>query len=201
MITLEETHKRITGLKEAIAEKTKKQRIFLKLQGLDDEILKRKEEVADTDTKLDTAKESLKDLRNEKEQAIRGVAEKIEERITRILPHGKAVISFPESKDGQVIIGWEMEIKSQNVTKSIFIRYEGLSGAQKVMFDQALSYAMLTNKNGILIYEAAEVDRDNLKLLLEKLKDTGFQVIVNTWYNPPVAGFSKILKNWNVIKL
>ncbi len=162
----------------------------MKLQGLDEEILKQQGNILDIDKKLDEEKEDLEKLRAKKEADVRGVMEQIRARVNKLLPYGKSFIAVD---DGQTIIGWTID--------KIFIRREGLSGAQKIMFDQALSYALLAGRTGILEYEAAEIDKDNFKLLLERLNDTGFQVIVKTWYNPPVKGFSKILKDWNVIKL
>jgi hypothetical protein len=188
---LKQTEEHIAALNKVIAEKNQKQAKLLKLQGLDDEILKREEELLTIDKDLVTEKEKLENLRTEKETGVRGVMEQIRARVDKLLPHGKCEITVTD--EGQAIIGWTID--------KIFVRYEGLSGAQKVMFDQAMAYTLLAGKTGILVYEAAEVDKDNLKLLLECLKGTGFQVIVNTWYTPPVKGFAKILKDWNVIKL
>ena len=192
---LNETKSHIDGLKSAIAEKNKKQAGLLKLQGLDDEILKGQKEIVTIDEKLVTTKNELAALRANKEASVSEILDQIRERIDKLLPHGKSVISLTD--DGQIIIGWD----TMPYGKSMFVRYEGLSGAQQKIFDQALSYARLAGRTGILIYEAAEVDKENLQLLLERLKNTGFQVIINTWYQPPVKGFSKILKYWNVIKL
>lgn len=188
---LKETKEHMEALKLKIKEKGQEQAKLLKLQGLGDEILKREEEVTNINEKLETAKDKLAELRKTKDTAVNQVLDQIKERIDKLLPTGKSILHINE--DGHVTIGWNID--------KVFVRYEGLSGAQKVMFDQAMSYALLAGKTGILVYEAAEVDKENLKLLLERLKSTGFQVIVNTWYNPPVKGFSKILKDWNVIKL
>lgn len=187
---LKQTKEHKEGLESAITLANQKQAKLLSLQGLDNEILKGQEEILEIDKNLVKEKEKLANLRAEKETNVRGVMDKIHARVDKLLPYGKSVISIDE---GQAIIGWTVD--------KTFVRYEGLSGAQKIIFDQALSYALLAGKTGILEYEAAEVDKDNLKLLLERLNNTGFQVIVKTWYNPPVKGFSKILKDWNVIKL
>lgn len=187
---LNETKTHLNALNTAIRDLQVKQAKLLKLQGLDDEILKQQEMMEKINGDLETANNTLKSLRSRKEKHISESMDKLRQRIDYLLPSGKCIVEIIE--DGKIVIGWEIE--------GIFVRYGGLSEAQKTIFDQALSYAIMDGKNGFLIYEAATIDKDNLKLLLDRLLDVKFQVNVNTWYNPPVKGFSQILKKWNVIK-
>lgn len=166
----------ISGLIAKGQELRKKEAIFLKIQGINEEIEKTNLERSETKTKLAKEKKKLKGLIVKKNVAVAGSTEKIAEKMKEVLPVGDAVFDV---SDG-LSIGWK-DLDT--------VPYNGLSGCQKQIFDTALAHVLDSN---IIVLEAAELDVDHLAAALEDLALMDKQVIVNTCH--PVITHPKAFK-------
>ena len=156
----------IAGLIGKGQELRKKEAVFLKLQGINEEIEKTTLERTDIQGRLEKAKDNLKALVKKKNNAVADAAGKIVESMNQVLPTGKGVF---DCLDG-LVIGWEDETGKRTP-------YNGLSGGQKQIFDTALAHVLDAN---IIVLEAAELDSDHMAAALEDLAKMEKQVIVNT---------------------
>ncbi len=138
--------------------------IFLKAQGLREQIEGTRAASIELEVDIQEAKEGLAELKSQKASAVAGTVSAIKEKMDAVLPDGEAVISV----DGSLAIGW----KIGNDVKA----YNGLSGGEKVVFDAALANAL---GSGIMLYEGAEMDDERMTGLIESL-DHDKQVIINT---------------------
>ncbi len=142
-----------------------KESIFLKVQGVNEEIEKTSLERSETRGKLEDARKNKKDLMDKKNKAVAEAAGEISASMNEILPAGKAVF---DCLDG-LCIGWEID----GVKKP----YNGLSGGEKQIFDTALAHVLDAN---IIVMECAELDSDHMQAALEDLAGLDKQVILST---------------------
>ena len=180
----------IDGLIEKGKELRKKEKIFLKASGLNESIEKLKAELVTLEANIETEKEQLAELKAKKSEALKNTLMAMQDKITELLPMGDGIVHIED--DGSLAIGWLLPGKA-------FVRYDGLSGGQKVIFGEALGNALLGDASKFIIYEAAEVEGyDSLPALLKQIKKTqsDTQIIVNTWFKPKT-----IPKGWNLIEL
>jgi len=147
--------------------------IFLKLQGINETIEKTKQERTKTQTDLETAKATKKELIAKKNAAVSASFSKIIDKMNEVLPSGQAAISL----DDGLFIGWEVDIET-----GVYTPYNGLSGAQKQIFDAALGHVLDAN---IIIMECAELDDDHMLAALEDMGAVDKQVLFSTCH--PVA--------------
>jgi hypothetical protein len=179
--------KQIEGLRAKKAELLEKQQVFLKVQGLDEELEKARVEIIDKQTTVEKLKEKLSDLKTQKANALEATFQALADKIGEVLPDGDAAFYIDE--DGKLLIGWKRG--------ELYIPYDGLSGAEKAVFDSALSHALLGEaENKILVIEAAELDKKRLSVELKKLNELDSQVIILTCHEP-----EGIPKGWNLIRL
>ncbi len=148
-----------------------KEAVFLKIQGINEEIEKANQDRDKIKKDLVTAKELKRTLLNKKNAAVAIAAEKITAKMTEILPFGKAVF---DCVDG-LKIGWDDDG---------YTPYNGLSGCQKQIFDTALAHVLNAN---IIIMEAAELDSDHMAAALEDLAGVEKQVIISTCHSVEVV--------------
>jgi len=178
----------VSGLIGKIAALRSDNALFLKAQGLDEQKEKAGKELSEVEVDLQNVKEELSELQGQKANALRVTAEALAAKMGEVLPEGRALFEIGE--DG-VFIGWENQGKR--------IPYPGLSGGQKVPFDQALSHALLGDaKTKVLIYEAAEADRQHLDALIQHLTKSpeNVQVILNSCHRP-----GEIPEGWQVVDM
>ena len=172
----------ITGLNQKLRDLRTKQAKFLAAQSIDTQIAKSQTETNQSKTTLESVKSELAELKAKKSDSLKFTIISMEEKITEMLPGGRAVVKI---EDGAMSIGWHL------MPDDRLVEYESLSGGQKKMFEQALTRAML-KKGGLLIYEAAEVDPVNLKLLMMAVKTKPYQIIINSWKKP------QAMKGWTL---
>lgn len=175
----------INGLKVRIKTLRDERDLLLKAQGLE-------EQAEAANTKAETLKESVdakkrliqthKDRINSVMSSSTGALEK---KMAEILPAGKPV--FHIGADGDVFIGW---VKPD---ESVPVPYTGLSGGERVPFNQALLFAL---GGTVLVEEAAEVDREHLGPILQRLGESDTQSIVNTCHAP-----QEIPLGWTVVEV
>lgn len=168
----------LTGLESKKTQLQADERIFLKMSGINEEIEKAVQDKETILESLETAKKTRDDLKKKKSESIAATTTKIEKKMDELLPSGRAVFSYEEDENEKfnMAIGWNCDKKTTP--------YNGLSGAEKQIFDGALADLLGAN---IIVVEAAEIDPDNLQPTLEKLSKLDKQVIVNTWYPVDIA--------------
>lgn len=170
------------GLVAAGKKLREKERLFLKAQGLDERIAKSQKEIIAEESELETIKEDLALKISEKNKAVAGTITALAEKMGEILPVGETVLDVT---DGKFLIGWKIDGSLR--------AYSGLSGGEKVTFDSALDQALGC---GIIVQESAELDKDFLLQVIEKLTLLDKQVIVNSCHPP-----AEIPEGWNATTL
>jgi len=161
----------ITGLQAAIIVKRRERDTHIRLQGLNTEAEKLRQEALDYSNKAEAEKVKLSALHAQRAQLVQKTSSALMERMKEVLPAGHPDVEVTE--DG-VFIGW---IRPDGTR----IAYNGLSGGEKVAFDAALAMALKAN---VVIIEAAEMDEKRLSGSLEKLGAAPVQAIVSTCYPP-----------------
>ena len=165
---LEMANNQLSGLEAKGKELRGKEALFLKDQGLAEEVAKAQKERDDKKPLLADLKIKLADLKDQKRLAVGATATALAKKMGEILPTGKAVFEAGESG---VFIGWDKP--------SGRVPYDGLSGGEKATFDAALCHAL---KADLIVVEAAEVSihfKNALGEMLKKLATFPGQVIVN----------------------
>ena len=188
MSDIEMIKSQIQGLSMRLQQLESHQRLFIKAQGIDEAEAGARKDNSNHEVDLQESKEKLAELLAKKRDAVKTSVDSLTSKMNEILPTGKAIF---EIEDSGIFIGWQRPDKKR-------VPYAGLSGGQKVPFDQALCAALVGDaKLKVLIFEAAEADENNLNALIEKLTaapdDT--QVIVNSWFMP-----EKVPDSWNVVR-
>jgi hypothetical protein len=173
----------ISGLRQRIETLRESERLFVKAQGIDEQIEKSRANITKLDADTSGLKEELSELKAQKIKAMTETAVALSARMNQILPEGKAIFNITE--DGKVFFGWKI---GKNVKP-----YAGLSGGEQKVFDSALVYALGAN---IVIMEAAELDKNRLPAALSSLNKLDAQVICLTCHEP-----LGIPRGWNVVRL
>ena len=137
---------------------------FLKASGLAESIEKARIEAVSIEETLEDIKDELKEKVAEKNAGVAKTTDAIAEKMSDILPEGKALLSV----ENGLSISWDET------------PYAGLSGSQKVTFDGAIVHALGCD---IIVMEAAEVDSESLPAMLDKLKDIEEQVFISTCHS------------------
>ena len=163
----------ITGLISKGKALRTQEAIFLKLQGINETIEKTKQERGLTQSALLVAKMDRKELIAKKNEAVSASFSKIIDKMNEVLPSGRAAFNL----DDGLFIGWEVD-----VGEGVYTPYNGLSGAQKQIFDAALGHVLDAN---IIIMECAELDDDHMLAALEDMGAVDKQVLFSTCH--PVA--------------
>ena len=148
--------------------------IFLKMQGINEEIEKTRQDQETNKESLASAKKSLKSLVSKKNEAVSTSLSKIKDKMNSVLPSGLAAINM----DDGLFIGWEVE------GDGVYTPYNGLSGGQKQIFDTALAHILDAN---IIVLEGAELDNDHLLAALEDLAGLDKQVLISTCHEVGVV--------------
>ena len=164
---------KITGLIESGKTLRTQEAIFLKMQGINEEIEKTRQDQEINKESLSEAKKTLKSLVSKKNEAVSTSLVKIKDKMNAMLPSGQAAINM----DDGLFIGWEVET-------GIYTPYLGLSGGQKQIFDGALSHVLDAN---IIVLECAELDNDHMLAMLEDLAGLDKQCLVSTCHGVGVV--------------
>ena len=177
-----DTKAHIEGLNQKLRNLRSEQGKFLAAQSIDTQIAKSQKETNQSKASLETEKSELAELKAKKSDSLKFTIISMEEKITEMLPGGNAIMKI---EDNSISIGWHL------MPDDRLVQYESLSDGQKKMFEQALTRAML-DKGGLLLYEAAEIDPVNLKLLMMAIKTQPYQIILNSWKKP------QAMKGWTL---
>lgn len=149
------------------------EKVFLKVSGINEEIEKASQDKISIVSDSEKAKKERDDLKKKKADAVSKTTDKISESMNSVLPFGSAVFTYDEDETGKrdLHIGWKVD--------GVTTPYNGLSGGQKQAFDAALAHVLNAS---IIVLEAAELDSDNLPVVLNDLGQLDKQILVSTWY-------------------
>ena len=91
------------------------------------------------------------------------VCGRVADAVSELLPEGAAAVRI---EDGKLFIGRQLTHDSPQVS------YLGLSGGERVLFDAALSNALLSDSDHkVLVVEAAECDQASLSGVLSRISE------------------------------
>ncbi len=188
---LELIQARLTGLQSKNQSLRLSEGQLNRLAGLETEEMQCRKEMSEADVTIQAHKEILSELQHKKSKSVGKSAKGLAETMSKILPTGEAL--FQITPDETVFIGWKWA--DGQVTP-----YAGLSGGQRIAFDMALAYALLSRaKTKVLIIEAAEVDDSHLSLMLNQMTEHApedVQILINTCHEP-----ANIPDGWAVTRL
>jgi len=176
MTDIQTMQDQIAGLEAALKTLRDEKDLFVKAQGLDESAEKSRKDIVERETDLEVIKTELAELRGKKTAALATTGDALSAKMAEALPEGKGIL---EISDEGVFIGWEIPGRGR-------VPYEGLSGGQKVAFDQALIHALMGPGPKTLIIEGAELDREHLLASMEKLAGLPeeVQIILSTCHKP-----------------
>jgi hypothetical protein len=157
----------------------------LKAQGLEEQAEVARKKAEDLKESVDAKKRLIQAHKDKINSVMSTSTGALEKKMAEILPAGKPV--FHIGADGDVFIGW---VKPDEIVP---VPYTGLSGGERVPFNQALLFAL---GGTVLIEEAAESDAAHLSAMLQKLGDSDVQCIVNSWSAPKDTPLG-----WHIIEL
>ena len=152
------------GMVEKGKQLREKEAVFLKAQGIKEQIEKTRIEAEGLEEDLEKIKKDLKAKIEEKNSCLEPTILKLQERMNEVLPEGNAIFQFNE---GKITLGL--------LKKDQFRSYAGLSGGEKIAFDTALIHTLGSD---IIIQECAELDNQNMETFLDKILETAEQVIL-----------------------
>lgn len=175
----------IGGLRERLKTLEADRDLLLKAQGLDEQAEVARKKAEDLKESVDRQKAQIQAHKDKINSVMSTSTGALEAKMSAILPSGKPV--FHISADGDVFIGW---VKPDEIVP---VPYTGLSGGERVPFNQALLFAL---GGTVLVEEAAEVDREHLGPILEKLGESDIQIICNTCHAP-----KDIPLGWTVVEV
>ena len=144
-IQLLEDH--VSGLNAKLQELIEASGLFKKAQGLHEEAVKAASEKIEKAELVVATKKELAELREKKRQALKPTAEGIASKMSAVLPEGNGIFEIQD--DGDVWIGWQRPDGARGP-------WAGLSGGQRVSFDQAISYALLGRGEKVIILEGSD---------------------------------------------
>jgi len=145
------------------------EKVFIKVQGISETIIKSQNDVEKEKTDLEAEKANLKILKAKKTKAVSGSVTKIIAKMNEVLPLKNAVF---ECTDGLV-----MGMRDGDTV----LRFNSLSGGQEHEMKAALNNVLGAN---ILVIEGAEFDYDRIAAVLEDLAGIDKQIILNTCLPP-----------------
>lgn len=179
----------IAGLNTRLTELRAARDLHIRLQGIEEEAAKVGLELAECEVDHQALKEETADLKARKAEETGKLTGQLTTRMDQILSPGTSIF---EISDAGVFIGAKMPGGTR-------IPYQALSGGQKVIFQQALIYALMGSGPKCLIVEAAELDQLNLDRMLAVLEalPEDCQSIVMTCHGP--AAFPA--KNWQIVEV
>ncbi|GAG41484.1 unnamed protein product, partial [marine sediment metagenome] len=93
--------------------------VFLKVQGLDEQVEKERQKLGELEVDVEAAKETMSGYQEQKRDAIRATMVQITRKMSAVLPTGDGCIQI---EDNSIQIGWFKD--------GVFRPYDGLSGSE-----------------------------------------------------------------------
>ena len=172
---MEMLQSKINGLQASLKNLRETERLFIKAGALDEQIEKAGSDRAKIEKDLEEIKSDKAALKALKSNLMDSVCGRVADAVSELLLEGVAVVQID---DGKLFIGRQLSHDGPRVS------YLGLSGGERVLFDAALSNALLNDSgHKVLVVEAAECDQERLSDVLLRISEMhpDCQVIVNTW--------------------
>lgn len=161
----------LAGLEQRGKELRAQEQKFLKVQGLREQQEKATAELAKMGDDITGLQEEIKEQKTNRNKLMADICKNIITSMDAVLPSTGAVVDI--SEDGKFTMGWNIDGKIRP--------YKGLSGGEKVSFDCGLAHALGA---GILMVEAAELDKKRLQKQIEAFNSFSGQVIISTCHAP-----------------
>lgn len=192
----QELGQQLDGLKARRLELEINEKVFIKVQGLNEQMEKARAEIGGLEDDNTGAKEELVELEHQRAELIKAPLMDMQKVMKSVMPKGKEAI-IEITKDNEVKLGILSTSSSAGV---VFSPHAGLSGSEQIMFDQALIYALMKNSDHtILTYEAAELGDNTLEALITALElEKKAQIVINSCHVPESF---KAGKAWKVFNL
>jgi hypothetical protein len=167
------------GLKAAMGTLQEERDMLLKAQTLDEQAESAAKESRKLEKEVEELESKISQMVLAKKRVLESSLGVLRERMQHILnsEKGYPVFNLVEEK---LVYGWMMKVDEQE----IFVPYAGLSGGQRVEFDSAFAYALLSgSKNGIVVLEAAELGNE-LPAMLDHIASSTVdaQIFVNSCF-------------------
>ena len=184
---------KIDGLQASLKSLRETERLFIKANALDEQIEKAGSDRAKIEENLEEIKSDKAGLKALKSNLMDSVCGRVADAITELLPEGAAAVRI---EDGKLFIGRQLTHDGPRVS------YLGLSGGERVLFDAALSNALLNDSDHkVLVVEAAECDQESLSGILLRISGMhpDCQVIVNAWFD--FLQPEELPEGWDLVRL
>ena len=184
---------KINGLQASLKNLRETERSFIKANALDEQIQKAGSDRAKIEEDLEEIKSDKTALKALKSNLMDSVCGRVADAVSELLPDGAAVVRI---EDGKLFIGRQLTHDGPRVS------YLGLSGGERVLFDAALSNALLSDSDHkVLVVEAAECDQESLSGILLRISGMhpDCQVIVNSWFD--FLQPEELPDGWDLVKL
>lgn len=172
----------IDGLRQSIMNLRAVERQHIKAQTLAEQIEKARVEADGLQQDIKKAKEAKDKLKDQRASSMENAADGIEERMNNFLPSGAATFTINEDQTLSMAYLAHFADGSQARTP-----YLSLSGGEKVVFDLALSNALLDGAGcKVIIGECAELDDEHLQGLCEAIarEKPDAQIVLNSCHRP-----------------
>ena len=184
---------KIDGLQASLKNLRETEGLFIKANALDEQIQKAGSDRAKIEEDLEEIKSDKADLKELKSKLMDSVCGRVADAVSELLPEGVAAVRID---DGKLFIGRQLTHDSPQVS------YLGLSGGERVLFDAALSNALLSDSDHkVLVVEAAECDQESLSGVLSRISEMhpDCQVIVNAWFD--FLQPEELPDGWDLVRL
>ncbi len=168
----------IEGLRQMITSLRATERQLIKAATLGEQIEKARVEADALQKDIQAVKEAKEKLKDQRASSMMNAAKGIEERMNAFLPSGAAIFNITEDQTLEMSYLAHFEDGSQARTP-----YLSLSGGEKVVFDLALSNALLDGAGQkVILAEVAELDDEHLQGLCEAIAriKPDAQVVLNS---------------------
>lgn len=191
----QELEQQLTGLKARRLELETNEKVFIKVQGLNEQTEKARAEIGGLEDENTGAKEELTELEHQRAGLIRAPLLEMQRSMDSVMPNGKSAI-IEITEDNEVRLGI-LATKPEGV---VFSPFAGFSGSDEVLFNQALVFALMKNSDHtILTHEAAELTDDTLMELIAALeKEKKAQLLIFSCHTPDGVIDEK---KWNIVQL
>ncbi|WP_027360152.1 hypothetical protein [Desulforegula conservatrix] len=180
--TSEMIQARINGLKSRIAEARRTEAAFIKIAGIDQNIIDQEIGRKEAEKVLELKKADLEKALADRKAASEVAITEFSKMMNDILPLGTVQIDFDANNKGLDIL---------LINGGIPTRYAALSGGEKVMMNMAITRACGAN---VILVEAAEMDDATLtKAMVAMNSVESLQAFIFTCHTPAESNGFKVI--------
>jgi len=179
-------NEKLTELQEKLNKYKKYEQDILKKEGIEDILIKAKEEYQQFHEAYQKQKEIIKQIEDKRNKLFFNIITKLSTEMNKYLTRGIASVKIEQ---GKLRIGW--------IIDNIYKPYTNLSGGEKVEMNNALIQTLLQpTEHDIVFIELAELDINSAQAMLEKIGNQIPQTIVCNWQK-----LVTLPNHWNLIDI